>query len=262
MIHNPLVSILVPTYQRRNFLPIALNSLVNQSHRNIEIIVVNDAGCDVQDIIDGYKDKRIKYFVNEKNLDLAGTRNVALRHSTGDYICLLDDDDWYLPYTLEFRLYMMEKLQADVTYSRALKVILEAKENRYQIIQNVLYWDSPFDKDLILVQNIAPCNCVLFSRQAQEKAGYFDETLKTSEDWAMWVEMSRYYDFHELKFIDCECSFRVDNSQMTGTRTGYTDHLPYLYGKWRKYAKDINWVTEHQNNSLIARKLNPKDFGL
>jgi glycosyltransferase involved in cell wall biosynthesis len=257
---QPLISIITPTYNRRNFLPLTLNSLVNQSYKNIEIVVVNDAGVDVSDIIDGYKDSRIKYFVNEKNKDLAGTRNVALKNSTGDYICLLDDDDQFLPYTLEFRMYMMNKLNADVVYGRALKNIMEKRvaqngQEYYQVVDRTLYWDSVFDKDLILIQNICPCNCPLFSRRAQESAGYFDESLSCSEDWSMWVEMSRHYDFHELKLVDCECTFKTDASQMTGSRTGFSDHLSYLYKKWRAYAKDLKFVVQHQNAALKSRGL-------
>jgi len=263
--NNSLVSILVPTYNRPTLLGRTLESLVKQSYSNIEIIVINDAGQDVQIIIDSFNDKRIKYFQNKKNLDLAGTRNVALRKSTGDYICLLDDDDIYLPYTIEFRMYMMDKLNADIVYSRALQDIWEpvGQEGHYRSVRKQLYWDSPFNRDLILIQNICPCCCVLFSRKAWLDTGnWFDETLTTSEDWDFWVYLSRKYDFHELKLVDCEASYRTDNSQMTGSRTGYTDHLPQLYKKWRKFAKNLPMVIDKQNQSLISRHLDPKEYGL
>jgi len=261
---DPLVSVLIPTYNRKWLLPRTLQSVLSQSYHNIEVVLVNDAGEDVQDIVKKFNDPRIKYFQNDKNKDLAGTRNVALGLSTGDYICLLDDDDIHLPYTLEFRLYMMKKLKADIVYTRALQDIWEKREIGYVSIHKQLYWDSPFSRDLILVQNVSPCCCPLFSRKAWEESGEyrFDETLTTSEDWDFWVHLSRKYDFHELKLIDCECSIRQDKTQMTGSRTGYTDHLPYLYKKWRPYAENLAWVTEHQNNSLKARGLKPEDYSL
>jgi glycosyltransferase involved in cell wall biosynthesis len=260
---KPLVSVLVPTYNRKWLLGRTLKSVLTESYKNVEIVLVNDAGEDVQDIVTELNDPRIKYFQNEKNLDLAGTRNAALRHATGDYICLLDDDDIHLPYTLEFRMYMMKKLGAEVVYTRALQDIWEKRDIGYVSIHKQLYWDSPFDQDLILVQNIAPCCCQLFSRRAFENTAYmFDETLTTSEDWDFWVHMSRDFYFHELKLVDCECSIRQDNTQMTGSRQGYTTHLPYLYKKWRPFAKNLTWVTEHQNNSLKARGLKPEDYGL
>jgi glycosyltransferase involved in cell wall biosynthesis len=260
---EPLISVLVPTHNRKWLLPRTLQSVLTQSYKNVEVVLVNDAGEDVQDVVDKFNDPRIKYFQNEKNLDLAGTRNVALKHSNGDYICLLDDDDIHLPYTLEFRMYFMDKLGADVVYTRALQDIWEKKPEGYVSVHKQLYWDSPFDKDLILIQNIAPCCCQLFSRVAWEKTGHiFDETLTTSEDWDFWVHLSRNNYFHELKLVDCECSIRQDATQMTGSRQGYTSHMPYLYKKWRPYAQNLAWVTEHQNNSLKARNLKPEDYGL
>lgn len=260
---DPLVSVIVPTYNRKWLLPRTIDSILKQSYENLEIVLVNDAGENVQDIVDKFNDPRIKYFQNETNLDLAGTRNVGLKHAQGDYICLLDDDDIHLPYTLEFRMYMMKKLGAQVVYTRALQDIWERTEQGYVSIHKQLYWDCAFDPDLILIQNIAPCCCPLFSRKAWEDIDYwFDETLTTSEDWDFWVHLSRKYNFYELKLVDCECSFRKDNSQMTGSRQGYTTHLPYLYKKWRPFAKNLELVTLNQNNSLKARKLNPNDYGL
>ena len=262
---EPLVSVLIPTYNRRWLLPRAIDSILSQSYDNVEVVVVNDAGEDVQDIIDAFGSQKIKYIKNEENLDLAGTRNVALKNCTGDYISLLDDDDIYLKYAIEFRMYMMKKLNADIVYTRALQDIWDMKEDKsgYVSIHKQLYWDSPFNKDLILIQNIAPCCCPTFSRKSWEKSGaMFDEELTTSEDWAFWVELSRKTDFHDLRLVDCECSFRRDNTQMTGTRSGYTDHLPYLYKKWRDYADNIDFVTKGQNMSLQARGLNPAEYGL
>ena len=64
---EPLVSILVPTHNRQWLLPRTLQSLVGQSYKNIEIVLVNDAGEDVQEVVDKFNDPRIKYFQNEKN---------------------------------------------------------------------------------------------------------------------------------------------------------------------------------------------------
>lgn len=261
-VSSPLVSIITPTYNRPDWLKLTLQSLIRQTYERWECICINDFGADVSPIIKELNDKRIKYFVNEKNLDLAGTRNVGLEKSEGDYIIFLDDDDWLYNETLEFRVGRVKKLEADVIYSRVLRTYYEKVNNQYVVKGSNLYWDSVYDSDLILVQNIAPVNGVMSSRRANEFAGKFDTSLTTSEDWAHWVEMSRKYVFYETKIIDCECSFRLDNSQMTGSRTGYTTHLPYLYGKWRNYARNYEWVVENQNSSLRARGINPEDYGL
>ena len=159
-------------------------------------------------------------------------------------------------------MFLAKKNSANVVYTHALKMHYKAINNGYQHVGSSLYWHSENIKDLILVQNCSPCNCLFWSREAQEKAGLFDESLKTSEDWAHSVEMRQHYDFIDSDIIDCACSYRLDNTQMTGSRTGYSDHLPYLYKKWRKYAENLPWVIEHQNQSLKSRNLNPEDYNL
>jgi glycosyltransferase involved in cell wall biosynthesis len=235
---------------------------MDQSYKNLEIILVNDAGEDVQEVVDFFHDDRIKYYQNEKNLGLAGTRNVALKHCTGDYICLLDDDDIYLPYTIQFRLYMMQQLDAEIVYSRALLDHWEKRDQGYVSIGKSLYWDSPYASDLILIQNIAPCCCPLFSRKAWEKSNYwFDETMSTTEDHDFWTALSRNYDFHELKLIDCECSKRTDNTQMTGS-LNFLPNWIITFKRWRHTAKDLEYVTNAQNEILRRVGVKPEDYNL
>jgi len=207
--------------------------------------------------------RKVKYIENKKNKGLAGTRNVAIKASTGDYIVLLDDDDIFLPYALEFRMYMMEKLNAEIVYTRALWDIWEKKDNTYVSVHKQLYWDSIFDKDLILVQNIAPCCCPLFSRKAWDDSDnyLFDEKMTTTEDHDFFIALSRKTDFKELKLVDCECSYRKDKTQMTG-RDNFLPNWIITFKKWRHTARDLNWVKEHQNNILMKAGVNPEDHGL
>lgn len=264
---EPLVSVIVPTYNRKWLLPRTINSLLTESYKNIEVIVVNDAGEDIFDALKDFHDPRISYYKNEKNLGLAGSRNVGLKKSHGDYICLLDDDDIHLQYTLEFRMYMMKKLNAEIVYTRALQDIWEKRnigngQEGYVSVHKQLYWDSPFDKDLILVQNVAPCCCPLFSRKSWEDSNYwFDETMTTSEDHDFWCALSRKHFFHELKVVDCECSYRQDKTQMTGS-LNFAPNWIKIFKKWRHTAINLDNVINSQNEILTRVGLKPEDYGL
>lgn len=278
--NKPKISVLVPTYNRPQLLNRTVNSIIEQSYENIEIVVVNDAG--EYPMLKGHKGQNIdyikfyqesfiqnhrefKYIENEKNKGLAGTRNVAIQACTGDYICLLDDDDIFLPYTLEFRMNMMEKLKAEIVYTRALRDVWDKDPATEKYISKgkQLYWDSPFDKDLILIQNIAPCCCPLFSRKAWNNSGnyLFDEKMTTTEDHDFWIALSRKTDFHELKLVDCECSYRLDKTQMTG-RDNFLPNWIITFKRWRHTAKDLKRVTESQNRILKQVGANPEDYGL
>lgn len=256
-----LVSILTPTYNRPDWLKLTLDSLVRQTYPNWECIVVNDAGQDVEHVIKGFNDGRIKYFTNEQNMDLAATRNVATQKASGKWFIMLDDDDVLFPDAIEFRMWRAKKLNAEIVYSRVLQTFYEYKENSYKYIGEKLYWDSPYDPDLILIQNIAPCNGIMYSRKAQEAGGFFDTSLKTGEDWDHSIAMSRKYPFYETKIIDCSCSYRTDSKQMTGSRDFNAD-IVKVFKKWRSTAKNKNAVIESQNRILNNRGINPKDVGL
>jgi glycosyltransferase involved in cell wall biosynthesis len=256
-----LISILTPTYNRPDWIQLTLQSLIAQTYPNWECLVVNDAGKPIPDIIAKYHDPRIKYFDNPVNLDLAGTRNVATSKASGDWFIMLDDDDVLFPETLEFRLWRARKLNAEIVYSRVLQCYYEKQPMGYKYIGEHLYWDSAYDPDLILIQNVAPCNGIMYSRKAQEAGGLFDTKLKAGEDWSHSIAMSRAYPFYETKIIDCACSFRTDNNQMTGTRNFAIDQAK-IYKRWRHTAKNLAWVTEHQNAMLKQRGINPEDYGL
>jgi glycosyltransferase involved in cell wall biosynthesis len=256
-----LVSILTPTWNRPDWLHLTLQSLIAQTYPNWECIVVNDAGTDVQNVIDSFHDNRIKYHINPINLDLAGTRNVATEKSNGNWFIMLDDDDQLFPEAIEFRLWRAKKLNAEIVYSRVLQCFYEKVFEGYKYVGEKIYWDSPYDPDLILTQNVSPCNGIMYSRKAQEKGGLFDTELKTGEDWSHSIAMSRHYPFFETKIIDCSCSFRTNNEQMSGSRDFAVDQAK-IYKRWRNTAKNLPWVVETQNRMLRQRNINPADYGL
>jgi len=265
---NPLISVIVPCYNRKEWIPFTIESLLDQTYTNFEAIFVQDGGEDIDDILGKYNDPRLKLYKHSENKGLPAARNTGLRNCKGDFISLLDSDDQYLPLALEFRLSMLKKYQTECVYTRALQNIFEKKVNEngqqfYQMVHQQLYWNEEFDKDKILCINLCPCNCWLISRKAWEDSEYwFDEQLKTGEDFDFNIAISRKHDFKSLKLIDCEDSFRNEiGGQMTGTRNFGLD-LPRIFKRWRHTAINLPAVTDLQNRILVARNLNPADYGL
>lgn len=263
MDYNKLVTIIVPTYNRPLLLQRTIESLVNQSYKNLEILVINDNGSPVEAIVDGFHDSRIKHYFNENNLGLAGTRNVGLQYMQGDYAVFCDDDDILLSYAIETRMYYMNKLKAEIVYTRALLDIWRPFEHGYFSVYKKLYWDSHFDRDLILIQNIAPCCCPLFSRKAWDKSDNYlmDTNMTTTEDHDFWIALSRKTDFYELKLVDCECSWREDKTQMTG-KLNFLPNWIIVYKRWRHTAKDLNYVINGQRGALEKAGVDPDDYDL
>lgn len=269
--NKPLVTVITPTFNRANLIPLAIMSIVKQTYGNIEHIIVNDGGESLEEGLNQLKEafpeeaSRIRYIEKEENTGVSDTRNKALAEATGDYICLLDDDDIYLPLAIEFRLWAMKKYKTDVVYTRALRDVWGINDDGYYYSQKKeLYWDSPFHKDRILVSNVAHSPCVMFSRKAWDKSGnyVYDTSLETGEDYDFWIALSRNSDFTDLRIIDAESTIRPgDPTQATGNKN-FAISYPIIYKKWRSTAIDLEGVTEHQNQILKQLNLNPEDYGL
>ncbi|WP_288887377.1 glycosyltransferase family A protein [uncultured Eubacterium sp.] len=118
---NDIVSIVVATYRRDKTLICAIKSLINQTYRNIEIIIVDDNNDDewndiVKQIVESFKvpdGKTIKLIVNKQNMGSAKTRNIGIDAAVGEYVTFLDDDDIYLPNKVETQIRLMVNKKAD-----------------------------------------------------------------------------------------------------------------------------------------------------
>ena len=105
---RPLVSIIIPTYNRAKFLPTAIQSALQQSYPNIEVIVIDDGSTDnTKMALEPFKDK-IRYFATEHK-GTAHARNVGMKAATGKYIAFLDSDDTYLPNKIEIQVSFIEE---------------------------------------------------------------------------------------------------------------------------------------------------------
>ncbi len=124
---KPLVSVIVPTYRRELFfIERAINSILNQTYRNVEVIVIDDNSSESiyrkrnEEYFKKLKDKNIIYIKNEKNLGGALARNVGIKYSHGEYITFLDDDDEYLPCKIEHQVEFMIKYKFDMSFSNLI----------------------------------------------------------------------------------------------------------------------------------------------
>ena len=111
------MSVIIPVYNVEEFLPKCLDSVINQSYQNIEIVIINDQTPDKsQKIIDSYKsnDDRIVSVIHEKNKGLGGARNTGISVATGDYISFLDSDDWLELDAFEVLAKEIEKNHAEI----------------------------------------------------------------------------------------------------------------------------------------------------
>jgi succinoglycan biosynthesis protein ExoO len=99
---NPIISVIIPAYNTEAYIERAIRSILNQTLKNLEIIIVDDASTDSTfQVAEAIEDPRIKLIHCEQNIGAGGARNLALKEAKGEWIAVLDSDDWYAPNRLE-----------------------------------------------------------------------------------------------------------------------------------------------------------------
>ena len=177
--NSPLVSVVIPACNQDDFLAETIQSVLNQTYQNFEIIVVNDACTGQTDgVIRQFDDPRLTYIAHEKNLKLSATRNTGIEASKGEIIFLLDADDLFHP----------EKLQAHVEFLGRHPEIGVSYNARFELnhSSNTIreLWRPPLMvslKDLILGFPFSPSDTVV-RREWAFKVGLFDPGVGTAED--------------------------------------------------------------------------------
>lgn len=215
---RPMVSVIVPTHDRPEMLRDALASILAQTYRDFEIVVVNDAGADVAEVVrelDG--DGRISYVRHARNRGLAAARNSGIGVARGKYIAYLDDDDRFYPEHLETLVGALEHWPHRVAYTDALRVTQVQRDGRYATVARDRPYSHDFDRDRLLVVNCFPVLCVMHDRACLDAVGAFDESMTSHEDWELWLRMSARFPFTHLATITAEFTYRVDGSSMTSS---------------------------------------------
>lgn len=123
-----LVSVIMPSWNTSNFIAESIQSVIDQTYENWELIIVDDCSTDNTDeVVARFTDKRIRYFKNEKNSGAALSRNRGLREARGEWIAFLDSDDLWSPKKLEYQISFMNEHGYTLSYTEYEKIDEESK---------------------------------------------------------------------------------------------------------------------------------------
>ena len=249
---RPMVSVIVPTHNRPEMLAAAIRSILDQTYPNVDIVIVNDAGEGVEDVVASLnRDGRITYVCHDRNRGLAAARNTGIRIARGKYIAYLDDDDLYYPDHLETLVTHLEMCGGKVAYTDACRAIQRMTDRGYVTINRETPDSRDFNRDQFLVSNYVPVLCFMHEKACLEETGHFDETLTSHEDWDLWIRMSRKFDFAHIKKVTCEFSWRTDGTTMTsGIRSDYLRTMEIIYDKYRHITQSNPHLLDMQKKSL------------
>lgn len=182
------VSVIIPVYDRYSELERALKSVVEQSVRCSEVIVVDDGSPgDVKAVVDSFKDKRFRYLPNEKNSGVSYSRNRGIEAASCPLIALLDSDDEWLPHKIERQLALLERepelkmVHSEEIWMRQGKRVNQKK--RHQKVEGDLFIPS-------LELCIISPSSVMLRRELFAEVGLFDEDLVVCEDYDLWLRIT------------------------------------------------------------------------
>lgn len=253
------VSVIIPFYSGVEWLCEAVQSVIDQTHKNIEIIVVNDGSPeDVSGFLEQYHNK-IKYFYKE-NGGAASARNLAISKATGDYYALLDSDDIWLPEKTEHQLRFMES--NNIVWSHTGFYYwnpLTGKCKRPNINKN---YGNVFVRCFVSLKISTP-SVMLNKKYIEEHPEIiFPESMKKAQDTAFFAQMAKYYPLglidkplmkirlrgnntNTLAIVRCQVNTRTLNIIKQDKTNFYSDIPPMVLRIYSIYAfnnRIISWL--------------------
>lgn len=237
---QPKVSVIIPTYNRAQFIGAAIESVIEQSFQDFEIIVVDDGSTDnTEQLVGMMIDPRLHY-IRQENRGRSNARNRALKLAKGKYIAFLDSDDLYLPNKLELQLnYMEQNPHVFMIYTSAF--CIDEDENlltdKYEAsVSGWIYKKIAFFTPVTIT-----LPTVMLRREVFDKVGNFDEKMQRFEDTDMWRRISKYFYIGAMSEPTCRLRTHSDNSLAAQDPHKIEAALSYYAGKIFKEDKTVNF---------------------
>lgn len=188
----PYFSVVLITYNREDLLPRCIDSVINQTFQDWELIIVDNYSEDgSKELIESYqsRDSRISLIQVHNNNVLAYSRNVGIKAAKGKYICILDSDDWYTLDKLQKVYDVCQQKEHDVIYNRYR---LMSSKGKGRVCGKPLTWNNKF-YEILIVGTIICNTTVVVKKEAVESVGYLSEepSLRAVEDNDLWLRLAK-----------------------------------------------------------------------
>lgn len=230
---DSLVSVIMPTYNRAKYIGKAIESVLSQTYKNFEIIIIDDGSTDnTKEVLKNYLlDQRIKY-IYQQNQKVSKARINGISNVSGKYIALLDSDDiWMDNNKLEKQINFLEKNPEYVLVSGGI-IRVDENGNELSRIKNPEK-DKELRDGMLLSCLFAP-SATVFTRSSYERVGGFNKDSDLSEDWELFIRLGKIgkmYNFQDYFLIYLQGNQNRSNFNRR-------KNLKYNLGLIRKYGKD------------------------
>jgi glycosyltransferase involved in cell wall biosynthesis len=237
------ISIIIPTYNRRNLIRFAIDSVLSQTWTDYELIIVDDGSTDsTGEFIDrNFEDSRIKYFY-QANKGQNFARNLGISKASGEYLCFLDSDDLWPEYKLEMSLTAFkEHPDCDVVFG--YEILIDDGGNELGRSQIKPYSGQVTAK--LIVDNFVGMSAAMVRTEAVRKIGGMDETIKVADDFALWLNLSRCCRFY---YMDKPLGYyRITSDQISKDTVARLNSNLYTVKKFLEKYPDVITNEERRN---------------
>jgi glycosyltransferase involved in cell wall biosynthesis len=228
---NPTVSVVVPTYNRADLLQRAIDSILNQTYSDFELIIVDDASTDnTQAVVDEYDDPRIKYVEKEQNEGGAAARNTGIQHSCGDFVAFCDSDDEWIETKLEKQTEVIKTHECTAVYCRHYVV-----EDEYDAFRRSSGELRSGDIRADLLQGWCPASTSFFlvEKESLRAVDGFDPQLPSFQDYDLWLRLAQD---HTFCYVDEHLVIKHNHhgEQLATSPEKRSEGLKYFLEKWEK----------------------------
>jgi teichuronic acid biosynthesis glycosyltransferase TuaG len=180
-----LVSVIIPYYKKKEYITSSINSVLKQSHKNLELIIIYD-DSNHEDLIIlknlKKKDKRIKIFINKKNIGAGLSRNKGIKLSKGNFIAFLDSDDLWLPNKLKKQIFFMKQRKIKISHTSYYIINYKNKIIGQRKAKDLSH------KQLLKSCDIGLSTIILDKRLIKNNTKF--ASIKTKEDYVLWLKIT------------------------------------------------------------------------
>lgn len=223
-----MVSVIIPTFNREKTISRAIQSILNQTYNNIEIIVVDDKSTDnTEEIVKNFNEEKIYYIKHSNNQGACAARNTGIKNAKGEYIAFLDSDDLWKPDKLEKQLYFLKENNSDLVFCS--HTVYDGVSEK-TIPHNKIKDENIFEK--LLYSNFITTGAILAKQKCFEEI--FDVTLPRFQDWDLVIRMCKKYKISHINEVLTENYVQDDSLTKS-----YEKGLIALEIIYNKYIDDI-----------------------
>ena len=220
-----LVSVIIPTYNRAEHLRETINTVLNQTYKDLEIIVINDYSSDkTSEILNSFNIPNLYIINNKENLGAPASRNIGINSCNGSYIAFIDDDDLWYPKKIELQLnHLIQNPHIDCIFCE-YKYILEGRSFNPDIID----YKSSLVK-MILTRSLGSFSLPLIRKSCIDEIGLLDINFESCQDWDYWIRISQKFNIEKLS--ECLVERNIGNDQITANISKKIKGRKYLLNK-------------------------------